>query len=229
MNDKLFLFTPLVILSLLFSSCASSKITDQGLVSFYPFDGSAEDRMGSNHGKAMNAGYKSKKGTSSDQVLVLNGGDSYVDLTTPFDSEEITISLWFLVNNFDPNFDLIFTSDYIDQKFGLMNLAARTENGVNQVYFNLSGEIETREIRMNVWYHAVLIKKNQRYEYYLNGRLIGSGAIENYISSVRGFPVAQIGTIRTRETGFFDGAVNNLRIYSRALSEDEVKALAEES
>ena len=82
---------------------------------------------------------------------------------------------------------------------------------------------------MNVWYHAVLIKKNQRYEYYLNGRLIGSGAIENYISSVRGFPVAQIGTIRTRETGFFDGAVNNLRIYSRALSEDEVKALAEES
>ena len=185
--------------------------------------------MGNNSGKAINVDYKIKKGTSSDQVLMLNGVDSYVDLTTPFDYEEITISLWFQVNNFDSHFDLIFTSDYLSQKYGLMNLATKTENGVDKVYFNLSGEIETREIQKNVWYHATLIKANQRYEYYLNGRLIGSGAIEKYLSSVRGFPVAQIGTIRTRETGFFDGAVNNLRIYNRALSEKEVRALAKEN
>jgi len=219
----------LVMVSLLLSSCASGTITQRGLVSFYPFDGKAEDQTGNHHGKESNIQYKSLSEASSDKVLVLNGDDSYVDLTTPFDYDEITISLWFNVHSFDTQTELIFTADYASQRYGLMNLATKNEYGVNNVYFNLSGEIEKQAIKTNVWYHATLIKKeNKRYEYYLNGVLIGSGAIDQYLSSVRGFPVAQIGTIRTRELGFFDGAVNNLRIYNRALSEKEVATLANE-
>ena len=219
-----------VILALLLCSCAP-KISQNGLVSHYAFDGNAEDLMGKNHGKGENVRYESKKGKSKDKVVVLNGVDSYVDLTTPFDYEEITISLWFKVNRFDnaAPYDLIFTSDYAAQKYGLMNLAIKVENGVNNVYFNFSGQLISREIKAGVWYHATLVKKkDQRFEYYFNGLLIGSGRFEKYLSSVRGFPVAQIGTVRTRELGFFDGAVNNLRIYNRALPVEEVKRLANE-
>lgn len=208
-----------------FETC--DDLLSDGLVSFYGFDGNPNDYSGKNHGIEYNVEYLENDPFSTNQVLMLNGFSSLVDLQNPFDYEEITLSIWFNAHYFGSIFDLIYTSDNPFLNYGLLNIAVRNENGINNLNFNVSGQNVTVEIEKNKWYHVTVTRNKKEFKYYLNGTLIESGSFENYLTSDAGSQTAIIGCKRTFENGYFNGLIDNLRIYDKALSEKDIKKIYE--
>jgi len=225
-------FRLIVILELLLISCDRERpetCTDapsDGLISFYDFQGDANDHLDENNGIGYNVEYFNSQ-DSENKVLLLNGINSYVDLQTPFDYEVMTISLWFYAQDFNSIFDLIYTSDNPALSYGLLNISIRNDDGVNNLYFNVSGQYVTVEIIKNSWYHVTIIRNKKEYKYYLNSFLIKSGTFENYVTSDEGYQSAIIGCKRTFENGYLKGFIDNLRIYNKVLSEKEINILFE--
>ena len=71
-----------------------------------------------------------------------------------------------------------------------------------------------------------MISDSKTYRYYVNGTLVGSGTFANYIHSGNGDAFATIGRARVPVL-FYDGLIDNVRIYNRALTEEEVEILAD--
>jgi hypothetical protein len=204
------------------------KPTEVGLVSYYDFQGNADDKFGTNEGIEFNTAYLENTPKVDNKVLLLNGLNSYVDLQTPFDYEEMTISVWFNAQKFNSVFDLIYTSDHPGLEFGLLSIATRNDNGVNNLYFNVSGQNVTVEIDEYLWYHVTIVKDKKQYKYYLNNVLIEAGTFDNYLTSTQGSASAIVGAVRTLQGGFFDGFIDNLRIYNRVLTAEEIEVLYKE-
>ncbi len=223
----------LVLIGLLLISCERDKcescddLPSEGLVSFYDFQGTANDFLSNNDGTGYNVVYLENIPNSSNQVIMLNGFSSYVDLRNPFDYERMTLSIWFNAGYFENIYDLIYTSDNPALNYGLLNIAIRDVNGVNTLNFNVSGQNVAVEIEPNKWYHMAVIKNRKEYKYYLNGVLKESGSFDNYLTSDEGSQTAIVGCKRTFENGYFKGYIDNIRIYDKVLSETEIKRLFE--
>lgn len=202
--------------------------TQEGLVAFYPFEGNAIDIVGENIGIEQNVEYLSSNYTLSDQVIAFNGIDSYVDLRNDFDFETTTISLWFNALKINELVGIIYTSDNAELEYGLSLITVRKDNDTNHLYFNVSGQIMTVEIEENIWYNATIIRDNKQYQYYLNGVLVSSGEFIEYYNSGNGNTTAVIGCLRTLDRRFYNGLVDNLRLYNRALSGSEINTLVHE-
>jgi hypothetical protein len=218
-------------LCLIIVSCDDSKEpsavkpSTDGLVSYYKFQGNSEDSFGENDGTDFNALYSKKVPAKSEKVLALNGVNSYIDLTTPFDYESMSISVWFNAHEIESVFDLIYTSDNPELDYGLLSIAVRNDDGVDNLYFNVSGQNVTVPIEKDQWYHVVIAKDKKAYRYYLDNTLVVAGTFENYLTSAQGMTTAIVGCVRTLEGGFLNGLVDELRIYNRPVTEGEVKIL----
>jgi hypothetical protein len=231
-TKRIHLCLKLIAISVIFLMACEREICEtcgdiptDGLVSYYVFQGDANDNVGSNHGIENNVEYFENIPMSPNKVLMLNGVDSYVDLENPFDFEVMTISLWFNALDFESIFDLIYTSDNPDLQYGLLSIAVRNDEGVDNLYFNFSGNNVTVAVNKNTWYHVTVIKDKKDFKYYLNAELIEAGSTENYITSDDGPQTAVVGCKRTYENGYFYGFIDNLRIYNKVLSEKEIKKI----
>ena len=201
------------------------KPPTDGLVSFYKFQGNSKDDVGDNDGIDFNTSYSEKVPGQPNKVLALNGVNSYVNLGTPFDYEAMSISVWFNVHEIESIFDLIYTSDHPGLNYGLLSIAVRNDSGVDNLYFNVSGQNVTVPIEKDRWYHVVIVKDKKAYRYYLDSDLVVAGTFENYLTSSQGSSSAIVGSVRTLQGGFLNGFVDNLRIYNRPVTEGEVETL----
>lgn len=213
------------IFSFAFMSCEDHQPSTKGLVAFYKFYDNADDSFGEFDGVGYNVEYTRKTPNSSNKVLTLDGTDGYVNLQTPFDFEVMTLSVQFKVQEFNPTFDLIYTSDNPALNFGLLSIATRNDEGVDNLYFNVSGQNRTVPILTGTWYHAVVVKNGKQYSYYLDDVLVFEGTFENYLTSSQGSTSAIVGCVRTLQGGFLNGSIDNLIIYDRALSKKEIRKL----
>jgi hypothetical protein len=222
---------PLLMSSIIFLfSCKKVQDAEQpaqnGLVSFYNFQGNADDVFGNNNGIDHNVRYLSLDfHNSNNQVLLLTGINSYVKLPDSFDYEAKTINLWFNVIESTTVLGVIYSSDNPNLKYGLTLLNIQLIDSHNNLYFNVSNQQDTVEIAVNTWYNATIVTDGKKYIYYLNGNSIKSGDFNNYVSSSDGNPTAELGCDRYLNQRFFNGLVGNLRIYNRKLSDNEIKVL----
>lgn len=200
----------------------------EGLVSYYTFENSADDLIGLNDGIENSVEYYTDFTNPQNKTIGFNGVSSFVNLRSNFDFPQMTINLWFLAKEFDSGFDLIYTSDNPSRQYGLTSIAIRKDNGINNLYFNVSGQNITVEIETDKWYNVTIVRDNKEFEYYLNNELVFSGVFLNYLTSPDGSESAIIGANRTLLRGFLKGNLDNLRIYDRALSKEEVLVLFNE-
>jgi hypothetical protein len=227
-NTKL-LFAVSAVSVLILASCQPESplelVTQQGLVSFYNFEGNSNDVFGINDGIDINTTYLSPSGHVHNQVLQLSGTDSYVKIPESFDFEARTISLWFKIAQSTSTLQAIYSSDNPNLAYGLTVLNTQTYDSHINLYFNVAGQTDTAEILTNVWYNATLVADGRNYYYYLNGDLFRSGSFASYLRSNNGDPISIIGCDRTLIQRYFNGLVDNLRIYNRRLSEHEIKVI----
>ncbi|HUT46759.1 MAG TPA: LamG domain-containing protein [Sedimentisphaerales bacterium] len=101
-------------------------------------------------------------------------------------------------------------------------------NGNGQLDFMLYGDSDsqytfttTKTVNDDNWYHVVAIRQGQNGYIYVDGRLEASntGTIRSLDSTIQ----VAIGADIRDSVNYFNGTIDDVRIYNRALTEDEIK------
>jgi len=200
----------------------------QGLIGQWSFD-SADD-LGKN---SVTGDSLVKSGapawTSSGKLggaLELNGS-SWLSASSgtidklPLGNSTYSVSLWFKARTFGAK-GFVGWGDY--GKNNKVNAFRLDGNGriVNYWWANdLSAPVGST-LSPNVWYHAVATYDGTRRSIYLNGQKIGS-----LVDSMADVQPLNFGIGKTVNSEYFDGWLDEVAIYDRALSDTEVAQLAE--
>src|SRR5581483_5858118 len=208
---------------------AQTTFLTNGLIAYYPFDGNANDAVGTNDGVVVGATLTNDMFGNPNHAYLFNG-TNYIQCTDagfPSGSGDRTVCLWLELSSFGDGTtypfgygtvatDSAFYS-YVDNLHSDAPAIALAESG------NGTSVPRWHGVTTNIWYHLTITYSgsNSTAALYINGT--------NVAQTTRNFETALTGSFYIG-AGFepalpFYGAINNVRIYNRALSPDEVSNL----
>ena len=201
---------------------------EQGLVAFYPFNGNADDASGNEfHGTVIGPTRTIDRFGKSEEAYSFDGINDFIDVSTkqtnlPESNQPHTISTWVLLPSISPSSFQNLLS------WGTRSSNQRRSLGfyTNQLTFVGESNDLTGSINLNrsQWYQVTSVYDGTVLKLFVNGVLdsFADKALNTTGQKLR------IGTIALPSNGeFFKGALDDIRIYNRALPADEVKALYE--
>lgn len=231
--------------SLSSSSSVSSvcqPVTLSGLSAYWKMDGSGSTIQDSttfnNSGTLLNGAMQTASGAPVNYMnprsLWLDGTNDYalVPNTTNFPSGNAarTISLWMRQEALTSQAALVSlgNGNTASQKFIVM---MGSEGG--QTYLFTDGVNESNNITLSgsqipttgAWHHVAFVTDGSAWQYYLDGTLRKSGTFAVALNTVTND--VEIGARHDIATGYFDGMLDEVRIYNRALTAAEVAAFAQ--
>ena len=219
MKKFLILASTLVFSFYVFSTLSEAQFVEDGLISYWSFDAAdidgdtAKDIFGDHDGTIF--GDPEVVEGQVGEALEFDGTGDYVEIPETGDwSEynEFTIDLWMNTYNLSGNHELATKDDgwYLEQRnrtlFFVVHGAAPALEPANTL------ESET-------WYHVVGTQDGDELKLYLNGEEIGSRAHADVPAANLDF---YIGVHGHDNSLLFNGAIDEVRFYSRALNENEV-------
>ena len=209
----------------------------QGLIAYYPFNGDANDASGfGNNGTNRNnalfvSGFNSNAVSlnGSNYVEVL-GNDSLLGMR--LDTER-TISAWvkLLADNGSGNNTIIskyeaYNTDNSDFYCSIMSSGAIRVTGMGTDYLDVGN------VPIGQWHHLIFVLKagNQNTRVYEDGNLVGTSTItynSNFTTNslMIGANWGYVNPTNSIVGFFFNGFLDEVRIYDRALSSNEVAQL----
>nr|WP_246427495.1 LamG domain-containing protein [Paenibacillus phyllosphaerae] len=229
-------------------SAAPAIDLNEGLVAHYTFDGHLEDSSANSHDGTANGKLAYVKGASG-QALQLNGTDGYVKLdkfTEDF-SAGITISVW---ASFDQGSGSWARIVDLGNGAGSDNILLARDGYSSTLCFEVYSPSSTRntytqkvEVRSGIKYgelnHILVRAKpdggSYKTEFYING--IKQQTVDGYGNASDGTNLpraitrsnATIAKSNWSSDGLFKGVQDELRIYNRYLSDQEVQAVRDVS
>jgi hypothetical protein len=206
---------------------AQSFLTN-GLVAYYPFTGNANDASGNgNDGTVYGAALTTNRFGIPNSAYYFNGTSDYIKTLEALpDMQSASVSFWISLPKLPHRVgDYVFMdgdatggSDFFVTLWS-NNIAFMTKDGVN-----LIGSLPPPFT--NTWFHVVAVADNntQELKIWLNGQLNStSTSLGN--ANVGFHTQLYIGCRAVYVDNFFNGAIDDLRIYNRALSNSEVQQL----
>ncbi|HAJ80127.1 MAG TPA: hypothetical protein DCO75_10180 [Fibrobacteres bacterium] len=226
----------------------SDSIPKDGLVAYYPFTGNANDLSGNGHNGAVYNAILSKDRFGTQSSAYSFSDSAYIDLKNDsmLQSEKFTISMWAMTDTIsvcngpgDCGQSIIC---YTPSTWALgpaweLGLTANTSGDKDSLLFfrmwssttKWEDIICTTAVLINNWYHFVGTYDGTTQKSYVNGNLINS---QNATLSYSDLDRVLIGASKQTSTGaltqFWSGKIDDIRIYSRALSSTEILALYHE-
>ncbi len=209
----------------------NSFITN-GLVAYYPFNGNANDESGNQyHGVVEDIEYDFSVNEKQSSSAYFNGASSFIKLPETLGnvlagSNPISVSCWvYCENQSDYNKVIIQIGPPISNSAFALFLSggvggptgafAYSEWGYDYDLFN------NAPLTLKKWHHCVAVLDTQsKISIYVDGVPCKSRSVV----SNRGKSAPMIGRNNNPQSVFF-GRMDNVRIYSRALSDTEVTAL----
>ncbi len=200
-----------------------------GLIAQYKLDGNVLDSSGNNLNGTIVGNPAFAPGIAG-QALTFDGTGDYVDCTNNVKwdaiTDKLTVSVWFRVDVFDTTYQPIVTkgdsSWRIARNSETNNLQWRC-NGPNPA-FRINGTVNVND---GEWHHAAGTYDGANAWLYMDGKLDGTMATAGVIAknTQRVFLGAN-----SEQTGrLWKGAIDEVRIYNRALTEAEVRYLADQT
>ncbi|MCF7973914.1 MAG: discoidin domain-containing protein [Phycisphaerae bacterium] len=191
--------------------------SDPNLVAFYAFEGNANDSAGDHH--ATSEGAPLYTAGKVGQAISLDGLFDYV--VYPFDAEETwsatSVCLWAQAGMLaQPVWSGLFNNNAADNDFQFD--VDGTDPGFYR--YNGTGGSGLFGIVTNEWVHLAMSCDGSQTRIYYNGLYVTSISAAN-----TQFGQIAVGVNRGMAT-VFNGAIDDVRLYNRALSDGEVAGLA---
>ncbi len=226
----------------------SSVIEDlsDGLIGYWPLNepiwtGSVDEVIDlsgvGNDGQAVNGATtnssgKLNRGVSFDGVSQHITFQNTITLST-----EGTLSGWFKFNDLT-NIQHVVASGSSSSSTPIGTLLRIDTTGVISVFFRNAGSIifnvihGTTPLKKNQWYHIVTSSNGSEYKFYINGKEepisvftgTNDGSWLNILSSQDRFTIGALDR-SSGQSHFFNGEADEIAIWSRFLSEDEIRQL----
>ncbi len=225
------LITILIILFVYLSTMA--QVPTQGLVAYYPFSGNGNDASGNGYdASVVGATLCTDRFGNQNRAYLLDGNNDYIHLPSPNVGQldgKATWACWFktppLPDN-DGEYEQIFDifhagGTHIDSGY----VVGGMEIGVGDRRFVYDN---TQSYNNDQWHLIVLSYDDQYLRLYMDGQLKdsefdGNGQID--YNGTLGIYLGKGGF----NVHYYDGMFDDFRIYDRALTNDEVLALYNES
>jgi len=208
---------------------------NSGLVGYWSFDGkdmagvTAYDRSGNANNGTLTNGPTRAIGKIG-QGLSFDGSNDYVDAGTAasLNPVAVTVSAWIKFNSLANAYSAVwsrigFTPSSYTQIFV-------KSNGKLAVYLFGSAEVSydgtgSNTLSTGAWYFIVLTyDSTSGLKQYVNNALDASVAANGTLAAKAGV-TASIGTDLNNGGRYFNGLIDDVRVYNRALSADEIKRL----
>lgn len=229
------------ILSLLnlFVLSVFAQIPTDSLIAFYPFTGNTENAVNFMH-NGINYGAKltTDRFNNENSAFLFDGIDDYIEIADHIELRPPSITISFWVNLFEiKDVWQVFISKFNqnDSGNGNYNIATKDENTLHSSlhYGNqcIGGDDwERNTLKMNwdlaEWQQVVLTYDDNIRRYYKNGVLLEENSVNAIIENCQGTPLKFGGNVwMSVEPQFFEGKLDDIRIYGRALSISEVEGL----
>jgi hypothetical protein len=227
---------------------AYTQINDKGLVAYYPFSHNANDySVNEFNGTVHGASLTSDRFGNRKSAYSFNGEDNYIDLSQYVSlfsfKEPATISFW-AKSELDAPQAIFSISDSTNNVYGILSLyignfttsaladeliCCANRRDVGDDY--ITGYTTTnRSILLdNNWHHLAFIFDGELTHIYLDNNelpLTDYKTNNGHFGNFQNANKVLIGTRYSNGNGaFFNGSLDELRIYNRALSHSEIESL----
>ncbi|MDP6845898.1 MAG: LamG domain-containing protein [Candidatus Nanoarchaeia archaeon] len=200
---------------------------DENLIAYYQFENNSFDSSGKGYDGTNNGGIFDSDSKVGSYSLSLDGSSSYVALPSEINlsGSSTTIAFWFKANNVNGLGRFISKANGVQDdehwwKVGLNNSQLegllKTSSSTSQI---IGGSLSTE-----TWTHGVMIYNGSEMRLYVDGSQVAmqvkTGAID-----VDDSIEIWIGA-NPDGTNYYDGLIDDLRIYNRSLSNEEIADLA---
>ncbi len=201
-----------------------------GLVARYTFEGDYRDSVGSHHGTASGSA-KILTDPARGQVVWLNGTGDKVDVpySADLNPQTFTVGLWAYAdwtgNSSDYRSPLTSRENAPQGGYVLYVSPANTWQfwtGNGTGYDNLAGP----GAALGEWTHVGATYANKQKMLYLNGRLVAQGTGTLTLNTKWPLRIGAGATESANGSYFFKGMIDDVRLYNRVLSVEEMAGLA---
>ena len=223
-------------------------ISTESLIAYYPFNGNANDISGNGHHGEVNGALPSNDmyGNTNSSFLFTDNQNIVVPDSETLNIYPLTISLWYNPNNY-PEGDTNIFSKYVptswngfqilygdntnvsnyetteNNGFGTQSWYARNQSNRVIGYYNSPAFLQS-DVSINTWYHYVLVIDSTGGKIYINGQLASSDiwdgtpgvSTNNYLWKIGGSYEGNL---------WYNGKIDDIGIWNRALSQEEVLSL----
>ena len=233
---------------LLYCTTASAQINlKEGLVAYYPFEGTANDMSGNNNNPIFNnTSFVPDRFGKKAAACYFNGKNNYIRIknTPELSPEEFSLvaiikPLGFYNGNCYNNaiIDKGYT-DYQRGNYALRFTAGEYTNGdcsdpslehqnfVGMAYVNGGSTSKNLTVQLNNWYCVVYTFSRQNARLYVNGKLITSVTPTHTVGK-NGDDLFLGKKNNNQFPYWFNGVMDEIRIYNRALNDAEVLTLCD--
>ena len=212
----------------------------EGLVAYYPFNGNTEDESGNgNNGQLEGAILTDDRHGNSNSAYLFGGSGSYVQVPhhalLNLKSEGLTLSAWVFVED-DESTTILVKGDSLsdNEAYHLSNVKGNIKYAFRTVQNGVVPIIITTNTPLlaNQWSHIVVTHQAGE-----QPRIFIGGLQNNSISTIEDQTLPRMNNTEPLRFGagkrgglphgFHKGQLDDIRIYNRALSAEEVKALHE--
>ncbi len=221
----------------LYAQWQASNTMPEGVVAHFTFEGNANDVSGNgNHATVHDATLTADRFGNPNCAYDFNGESSYLDfmpsasISQIFETEQITISVWFKIRNWYQNWNVFSIIEQYDLATdrGSLLLEANWDHGgilfipgygANNVGANYQWDF-------NRWYNLTVTysKQNATAAFYVDGILIDTKTFDgDFTPDYENSYV--IGRSLSGPDEYSDGVIDDLIIFKRALTSEEVRKL----
>ncbi len=217
-----------------FALISYTQIPDNSLIGYWPFNGDAQDESGNNnHGMINGATFVPDRHGSENSALLFNGIDNYIDCgNLNFDiHDEITISAWIKTSSYKVAhivFKYIHTEDkgfHFNVDSGHVHVGGR--NNAGDTYFYTEPSVDT--VNDCSWHHVVATIEGNTWSTWMDGIFQASMTSTSLSPELSCSQNLLIGKTIYDETRYFEGYIDDIRIYNKAFDSCEIQALFNEN
>lgn len=222
-----------LMLSMIVLLSVKGQIPTNGLVGYWPFDGNANDASGNgNNGTVYGATLATDRFGNANSAYSFNGVDNYiiVNSSLTFPSTAITTAFWFNRNGIKQT----GLENYISKELSFSTYLYADSTLVSQVWKGSPGIWSgwgsgSYKVPMNnnwIFYASTFDNTTRIVNIYVNGILVNSINETDPNAIVRTSSNSlYIGRNGSSSVYYIKGSLDDLRIYNRALSNQEIQSL----
>ncbi len=199
-----------------------------GLVARYAFDGDFRDSAGSHHGTALGTA-KITSDPVRGQVVSLNGSTDKVEVpySADLNPQAFTVSLWAFADPTGTDYRSPLTArDGSPQRGYILYIAPNNTwqfwTGTGTGWHTTTGPTAT----LGEWTHVGATFVTDQEALYINGHLAAQGPGTLSLNTQRPIWIGAGATETPAGNYYFKGLIDEVRLYNRALSAEEVAGLA---
>ncbi|WP_396142981.1 LamG-like jellyroll fold domain-containing protein [Flavobacterium sp.] len=200
---------------------AISSFQTQGMIAEYNFNNTYNNALGnspftSNSGTSFTS---DRSNTPNSALYINNTGTTSTILGLPYGNSARTVSVWIkmaVLNSFGFNFIYNYgnSTNYYGTYFNNSNLY-HFQNGSSHFVANTTA--------LNTWIHYVFIYDGTVSKIYKNGALLGTNTIA--FNTLNNGNLFSLGLTESGGVNYFNGTVDDLKIYNYAISDADVTSL----